>query len=71
MSLIGEGLSILDLTKLLTAIREKDLVIQVKILDGGWEDVSRATLHAMLRAVTSGAVTNSNDIRMRLFGKVK
>ena len=67
--MFGDGVSILDLTRLLTAVREKDLVLQVKILDGNWADVSRSTIQDMLRAITTGAVSGSGDIRLRLFAK--
>lgn len=65
--MFGEGISLLDLTSLLKAIRDKNLVLQVKILDGPWEDISKDVISKMVKTITSGSVTQSNDIRLRLF----
>jgi hypothetical protein len=67
--MFGEGISTFELFHLIKAIREKELVVQVKILDGLWEDFSSAKLQEILRVVTTGQVTNSSDIRLRLFAK--
>ena len=67
--MFGEGISILDLTKLFSAVREKDLVLQVKIVDGPWENLSGPVVTEMIRSITTGKITHSSDIRMRLFGK--
>lgn len=69
--MFGDGISILDLTKLVTAIRQKDLVLQVKVLDATWADLDRKTLDDVIRAITTGAVTGSGDIRLRLFAREK
>jgi hypothetical protein len=67
--MFGEGISLLDLTLLLKAIREKNLTLQVKILDGPWEDISKNVISVMVKTITSGQITTSNDIRLRLFDK--
>jgi hypothetical protein len=67
--MFGEGISLLDLTLLLKAIREKNLTLQVKILDGPWEDISKNVVSVMVKTITSGQITTSNDIRLRLFDK--
>lgn len=67
--MIGKGVSILDVTLLVKAIGDKDLIFQVKILDGEWADFDRVQLKKILQAVTSGSITSSADIRARLFAK--
>jgi hypothetical protein len=67
--MFGEGISILELTKLFTAVREKDLVLQVKITDGPWKNLSGPVVTEMVQKITTGAITQSADIRMRLFAK--
>ena len=67
--MFGDGISFSDLTQLFLAIRSKDLVLQVKIIDGEWEDLSTPTVNIMIRAITSGKITSSNDIKLRLFAK--
>jgi len=69
--MFGEGISFLDLTLLLKAIREKDLVLQVKITDGPWIDLSGSVITEMIQAITLGKITQSSDIRLRLFAKTK
>jgi len=68
--MLGEGISILDLTMLLKAINDKELILQVKILDGEWKDLNKIQLKAMIKAITSGQLTSSDDIRARLFSKI-
>lgn len=67
--MFGEGISLLDLTALLTSIRKKDLVLQVKIVDREWENLSGATIKGMIEAINKGSITSSDDIRLRLFAK--
>lgn len=67
--MLGDGISLLDLAALLKAIREKDLLLEVKIGDGQWEGLSKVTIGKMLTAVTSGGITQATDIRLRLFAK--
>lgn len=67
--MFGEGISILDLTLLVKSIREKNLVLQVKILQQPWEDFSPVSLQEMIRAITRGDVSDSGDIRLRLFDR--
>jgi len=65
--MFGEGITIYDLMGLLKAIREKNLTLQVKIIDGPWENLSAAILSRMIEAITDGSITQSSDIRLRLF----
>ncbi|VVB55256.1 Uncharacterised protein [uncultured archaeon] len=67
--MFGEGVSMLDLMALLKAIREKNLVLQVKIIDKPWEDLSGKVVKAMIEAVTTGLIKQSSDIRLRLSEK--
>jgi len=67
--MFGEGISLLDLTSLLKAIRDKNLVLQVKVVDEQWEDISKNVISKMVKMITSGNITQSNDIKLRLFGK--
>lgn len=67
--MFGEGVSILDLMALLKVIREKDLILQVKIIDEQWETLSGAVVTKMIKAITKGSITQSSDIRLRLFAK--
>lgn len=68
-AMFGEGISLIDLTLLLKAIRDKNLILQVKVLDGQWENISKDVVTKMVKTITSGSITQSNDIRLRLFGK--
>lgn len=67
--LFGEGISLVDLIVLLKAIRDKHLVLQVKIGNGPWDDLSSAVVTKMTGAVTQGFVNENNDIRLRLFDR--
>ncbi len=67
--MFGEGISLPSLIQLLSAIRAKELTLQVKVLDAPWEDISSKTISNMLGAITKGAITNTDDIRLRLFAK--
>ena len=65
-----EGVSIFALIALIQAIREKaHLVVQVKVLDGPWANLSMAKVQEMVLAVRTGAVADSRDIRLRLFAR--
>lgn len=66
--MFGEDISLLNLVALLKAIREKNLTLEIKISDGGWEKLSKAVIGKMLEKIMSGTITSSNDIRLRLFG---
>ena len=65
--MFGEGISLLDLTQLLKAIREKDLVLQVKIIDDEWQDLNKNAIHKILNSILGNRVNKTNDIRMRLY----
>lgn len=65
--MFGEGISLVDLMALLTAIRNKNLTLQVKVIDGPWQDISQTVIGDMLNAVNTGRITQSSDIRLRLF----
>ena len=67
--MIGNGISLLDLMELWNSIKTKDLVLQVKITDGEWEDISKAVISKMITAVTSCKITQTDDIRLRLFAE--
>ena len=67
--MLGDGISLLDLAALLKSIREKDLLLEVKVGDGQWEGLTKITINKMLATVTSGEVTQASDIRLRLFAK--
>jgi len=65
--MFGEGITIYDLMSLLKAIREKNLTLQVKIIDGEWETLSAPIVNKMIKAITLGSISNDSDIRLRLF----
>jgi hypothetical protein len=67
--MLGNGLSLVDLMQLLNAIRQKDLILQVKIIDGPWEELSQNVLLAMIQVVTTGKISLGNEIRLRLLHK--
>jgi hypothetical protein len=67
--IFGEGINLYDLTMLLKAIRDKDLILQVKITDHPWQNLSLAIITQMTKAISSGDIRGSNDIRLRLFAK--
>jgi pantothenate kinase-related protein Tda10 len=68
-SMLGDGISMLDLVALFKAVLDKDLTLQVKILDEQWEDISRPVITTMITTIGSGKITQANDIRLRLFEK--
>lgn len=63
----GEGISIPDLMQLVQAIKSKELTLQVKVLDGEWKDLNKDQFKNMLQAIVTGKLTNSADIRARLY----
>jgi hypothetical protein len=67
--MFGAGISLVDLMGLLNAVKNKDLTLQVKIIDDEWEDISKDVIGKMVKAITSGRITQANDIRLRLFAK--
>jgi hypothetical protein len=69
MAAFGEGMNITQLMALLTAIRAKDLCVQVKITDGPWHELSSESILEMIHTVNGGILTKTDDIRLRLFGK--
>lgn len=67
--MFGEGISLLDLATLLRVIRDRNLTLQVKIIDHPWENISVAVVTQMTAAVSAGIIKGSDDIRLRLFAK--
>lgn len=63
----GEGISIPDLMQLVQAIKQKELTLQIKVLDGEWATLNKEVFRNMLQAITTGKLTNVADIRARLF----
>jgi hypothetical protein len=67
--MIGEGISVLDLMQLGKAVKEKKLTLQIKVLEGEWKDLDKDQFKTMLEAVMSGQLSNTADIRARLYSK--
>ena len=67
--MIGEGISVLDLMQLGKAVKDKKLTLQIKVLDGEWKDLDKDQFKVMLDAVMSGQLSNTADIRARLYAK--
>lgn len=67
----GEGISIPDLMQLVQAIKSKELTLQVKVLDGEWKTLDKHVFKDMLQAIMMGQLTNSADIRARLYSTKK
>lgn len=67
--MIGEGISVLDLMALGKAVKDKDLTLQIKVLDGEWADLDKVVFKNMLEAVLSGKLSSTADIRARLYSK--
>lgn len=67
--MIGEGISMLDLIQLGKAVKDKELTLQLKVLDGEWADLNKEQFKKMLDAILSGKLTSSSDIRARLYKK--
>lgn len=65
--MIGEGISVLDLMQLGKAVKEKNLTLQIKVLDGEWKDLDKDQFKSMLEAILSGKLTSTADIRARLY----
>ena len=69
--MIGEGISILDLTQLAKAVKDKKLTLQLKVLDGEWANLNKEEFKKMLDAIMSGKLSSSADIRARLYSEDK
>lgn len=67
--MIGNGISILDLTQLAKAVKDKQLTLQIKVLEGEWADLDRDQFRKMVQAITTGEVSSTADIRARLYKK--
>jgi hypothetical protein len=65
--MFGDDISLLDLVALLKGIRDKNLILQVKIGEEAWQVISKDVVTKMLSTVVSGKVSHTNDIRLRLF----
>lgn len=68
--MFGEGVALTDLFGLLNAIRDKNLQLNVKILDSEWRPLSPLVVKDMVVAIRGGKVIGGNDIRLRLHEKV-
>jgi hypothetical protein len=68
--MFGEGVSLTDLFALLNIIRDKNLQLDVKILDEGWCILSPLVVKDMVGTIKAGKVLGGNDIRLRLHEKV-
>ncbi|HEX6826575.1 MAG TPA: hypothetical protein VF077_09705 [Nitrospiraceae bacterium] len=65
--MIGEGISFMDLMQLGKAVKDKELTLQIKVLDGEWKNLDKQQFGEMLAAIVSGKLTNTSDIRARLY----
>ncbi len=65
--MIGEGISMLDLMQLGKAVKDKKLTLQIKVLDGEWKNLDKQQFGEMLAAIVSGSLSNTSDIRARLY----
>ena len=65
--MFGDDISLLDLMALLKGIRDKNLILQVKIGEEVWEVISKDVVTKMLSTIVSGKISHTNDIRLRLF----
>lgn len=65
-SMLGEGIALPDVLQLFRVVREKNLQLDVKILDNGWEPVTQASVTAMIKAIIEGKIKAADDIRLRL-----
>ena len=64
-----EGISVLDLMQLGKAVKDKQLTLQIKVLDGEWKDLDKEQFKVMLQSIMNGQVSNTADIRARLYSK--
>lgn len=64
--MIGEGIGFPDLIQLFKTVKDKNLQLDIKILDDGWVPVTKDSLKTMIQAITEGKVQNGADIRLRL-----
>ncbi len=67
--MIGDGISVMDLMQLGKAVKDKNLTLQIKVLDGEWKDLNKDQFKTMLEAIMSGQVSTTADIRARLYSK--
>lgn len=65
--MIGEGISVLDLMQLGKAVKDKNLTLQIKVLDGEWKNLDKEQFKVMLEAVLGGKLSSTADIRARLY----
>jgi hypothetical protein len=68
--MFGEGVALTDLFALLNIIRDKNLQLDVKILDGEWCALSPIVVKDMVETIKAGKVLGGSDIRLRLHEKV-
>jgi len=65
--MIGKDISVLDLMQLGKAVKDKDLTLQIKVLDGEWKDLDKEVFKNMLQAIMTGQLSSTADIRARLY----
>jgi hypothetical protein len=65
--MIGKDISILDLMQLGKAVKDKELTLQIKVLDGEWKDLDKGQFKSMLEAIMTGKLSSSSNIRARLY----
>jgi hypothetical protein len=68
--MFGEGIGLADLILLLNAVKSKELQLEVKILDKPWQPIDINVIKAMVRTIQQERVVGTDDIRLRLHGKV-
>lgn len=68
--MFGEGVALTDLFALLNIIRDKNLQLDVKILDSEWRPLSPLVVKDMVGAIKEGKIIGGSDIRLRLHEKV-
>ncbi len=67
--MFGEGINAVELFQLFASIREKDLVLEIKILDQPWEELSMMVIRTAIKVIKDNKLQNGGDIRLRLHGK--
>lgn len=65
--MIGKDISVLDLMQLGKAVKDKDLTLQIKVLDREWRDLDKEVFKDMLQAIMTGQLSSTADIRARLY----
>jgi hypothetical protein len=68
--MFGEGVSLTDLFALLNIIRDKNLQLDVKILNNEWCALSPSVVKDMVITIKEGKILGDSDIRLRLHEKV-